>query len=318
MAANRPRLVILLLAIVAALAVTAFMTLGARGSWDFVLKFRGLKLAGLVLVAYAVAVSTVMFQTVTANRILTPSVMGFDALYVLIQTLLVAGIGSHAAAVLNPNLLFAAKVMLMVVFSGLLFRWLFLGEERSLHLLVLVGIIFGVFFRSVSTLIQRMLDPNEFMVLSDSLFASFNSVQPTLLGASAVLIGLASIVGYLMLNRLDVLTLGRPMSIGLGLPYKQTVAIILAIVALLVSVSTALVGPVTFFGLLVASLAHVMTGSAKHRHVLPVAVLLAVICLVGGQTVLERVFGFNTALSVIIEFLGGIAFILLIIRRGAR
>jgi iron complex transport system permease protein len=62
----------------------------------------------------------------------------------------------------------------------------------------------------------------------------------------------------------------------------------------------------------------VLVGSARHRHLVPAAVLLAVICLVGGQTILERLFAFDTALSVIIEFVGGIAFIAFIIRRGAR
>ena len=83
-------------------------------------------------------------------------------------------------------------------------------------------------------------------------------------------------------------------------------------------VATALVGPVTFFGLLVASLAYQITGSSKHCYVLPVAVLLAIVTLVGGQVVLERVFAFDTALSIVIEFVGGIAFIVLVLRRAAR
>ncbi len=87
---------------------------------------------------------------------------------------------------------------------------------------------------------------------------------------------------------------------------------------MLVSVSTALVGPITFFGLLVANLAYMIAGSAKHRIILPVAALLAVFCIVGGQTILERVFTFNSALSVIIEFLGGLVFIILLVRGHAR
>ena len=47
-------------------------------------------------------------------------------------------------------------------------------------------------------------------------------------------------------------------------------------------------------------------------------IIIAIICLVGGQVVLERIFAFNTALSIIIEFLGGIVFIGLILKRGAR
>ncbi|WP_244468815.1 iron chelate uptake ABC transporter family permease subunit [Devosia limi] len=294
------------------------MTLGARGSWSFVLPFRGRKLLSLIVVAYAVAMSTILFQTVTNNRILTPSIMGFDALYILIKTGLVFFLGIGALTTLDTQAQFVVEVLVMVAFSGLLFRWLFLGQERSLHLLVLVGIVFGILFRSVSQLMQRMLDPNAFNVLQDSFFASFSTTDSSLLVISLVIIGAVSVVMVRLMHTYDVLSLGRAQAINLGVNYQRTVVTILVLVSVLVAVSTALVGPITFFGLLVASLAHGLVGSSRHKYILPAAALLAIICLVGGQTVLERVFEFDTALSIIIEFLGGIVFIFLILRRAAR
>jgi iron complex transport system permease protein len=315
---SRPAFVLLLLGALALLSIVCFMTLGAKGSWSFVLPFRGRKLLALGLVAYSVAVSTILFQTVTNNRILTPSIMGFDALYVLIQTAIVFFLGVGALGTLNPQAQFAAEVLVMVAFSGLLFQWLFLGEERSLHLLVLVGIVFGILFRSLSQFMQRLLDPNAFNVLQDSFFASFATVDTSLLLAASVIVGLVSIVGVRLMHTYDVLSLGRSQAINLGVDYKRTVVIILTLVSVLVAVSTALVGPITFFGLLVASLAHSLLGTSRHKYVLPAAVLLGIICLVGGQTVLERLFAFDTALSIIIEFLGGVVFIFLVLRRAAR
>ncbi|NLB57566.1 MAG: iron chelate uptake ABC transporter family permease subunit [Gammaproteobacteria bacterium] len=315
---GRPALVIAALAVLALAAVACFMLLGARGNWAFVLPFRGAKLLGLVLVAYSIAVSTVLFQTVTNNRILTPSIMGFDALFILIQTVIVFFFTSRTLAVMDARLQFLAELAAMVGFSVLLFRWLFVGGGRSLHLLVLVGIVFGVLFRSLAELMQRMMDPNEFMVLQDSFFASFNSIDRTLLGISTVVVALASVALWRLHRSLDVLSLGRAAAIGLGEDYRATVMKLLVIMAVLVSVSTALVGPVTFFGLLVVSLAHALTGDGRHRHVLPASILVAIICLVGGQTLMERVFSFGTALSIIIEFLGGLVFILLVVRGAAR
>jgi iron complex transport system permease protein len=315
---SRPALALVVLAVLALVAVTCFMTLGAKGSWSFVLGFRGKKLAGLTLVAYAVSVSTVLFQTATNNRILTPSIMGFDALYVLIKTSIVFFLGIGALISIDAQLQFAFEVVVMVVFSSILFRWLFLGEERSLHLLVLVGIVFGILFRSFSNLMQRMLDPGSFNVLQDSFYASFATTDATLLGVSTLIVGVASLVGWRIMHTFDVLSLGRAHAINLGVDYKRTVMTILVLVSVLVSVSTALVGPITFFGLLVATLAHSLVGNSKHRFVLPAAFLLAIICLVGGQTILERVFEFDTALSIIVEFLGGITFIILVLRRTAR
>ncbi|WP_246666235.1 iron chelate uptake ABC transporter family permease subunit [Aquamicrobium sp. LC103] len=308
----------MVLAVLAAAAIVAFMTLGARGSWSFILPFRGAKLAALLLVAVSIAVSTVIFQTVTNNRILTPSIMGFDALYVLIQTVLVFFLGAVQVSAADPRLLFVAEAAIMTAFAGLLYRWLFTGAVRSLHLLMLVGIVFGIFFRSISSFLQRIIDPSEFLVLQDRLFASFNTVDSTLLGISALIVMLAVAVVWRLLPVLDVLALGRETAIALGVDHRRMVAVVLILVTVLVAVSTALVGPVTFFGLLVANLAYLAVPSARHRVVLPVAALLAIIFLVGGQVILERVLAFDTALSIVIEFVGGLVFIVLVVRGAAR
>lgn len=309
---------LLILAAIAAGVIVLFMTLNAKGRWDFILPFRGTKVLSMVLVAYAVAVSTVLFQTVSHNRILTPSIMGFDALYVLIQTGLIFTLGSAGLTALDPRLLFGIEVAAMVAFSGLLYRWLFSGSSRSLHLLLLVGIVFGVLFRSLSVFMQRIIDPNEFVVLQDRLFANFNSVDGNLLAVSTAAVVAVSIVAWRLTHAYDVLALGREAAINLGVDHNRVTTVVLILVAILVSVSTALVGPVTFFGLLVANLAYQIAGTHKHRFILPVASLLAIICIVGGQLVLEGVFAFDTALSIVIEFTGGIVFLALLIRGTAR
>lgn len=315
---RRARLALVLLALCAALAILAFMTLGARGNWGFVLPFRGRKLLGLILVAHSVAISTVLFQTVTANRILTPAIMGFDALFVLASTLLIAGFGSLVVAGIDPRLIFAGNVVIMVAASIGLYLWLFGGEEQSLHRLLLIGVVFGIFLRTLAQFMQRLLDPNEFMVLSDMLFASFSTISPALLGVSSLLVGAITLWLLPRLPRLDVMALGRPVGINLGLSWRRETLLTLTAIAVLVAVSTALVGPVLFFGLLAAALGHLAVGQSAHRYLLPAASLIGIILLVGGQTVLERVFAFDTALSIVVEFVGGLTFIALLIGKGRR
>lgn len=313
-----PVAVVMLTGIAALVVCLLFMTVGVKGDWDFVLAFRGTKLAALVLVAFAVSVSTVLFQTVTGNRILTPAVMGFDSLYVLLQTVLVFFLGGLGVATLDQRWLFVLEVGAMVLLSGLLFRSLFSGGTRSLHLLLLVGILCGGLFRSLAGFIQRIIDPNEFVVLQDRLFANFNTIDVQLLGFSTIAVLATAFVGLANLARFDVLSLGRETAIDLGLDHRRMVTLVMALVAILVSVSTALVGPVTFFGLLVANLAYLVTPSFRHRHVLPVTVFLSIVLLAGGQMILERLFAFSTALSIVIEFFGGLTFILLLMRGKAR
>ncbi|MCI9887583.1 iron chelate uptake ABC transporter family permease subunit [Micrococcales bacterium 31B] len=311
---GRPALVVLGLAgLVVALAV-AFMTVNVVGSWEFVIGRRRVTLATLLLVAVAVGVSTVVFHTITENRILTPSIMGFDALYVLIQTVLVFTLGISVFAQ-NPYAIFGLNAGLMVAFSVALFGWLLIGARRTLHALLLIGIILGGVFRSGSGLANRMLSPDAFIVLQDMFFASFNAVDPTLLGVSTALILLTC--GYLwtLRHQLDCAGLGRSAATSLGVNHRALVLKVLIAVSILVSVSTALVGPTTFFGLLVAHLAYSLTGTHRHAYTIPAAVLAGAVCLVGGQMIVQHVFNYNTALSIVIDFAGGLVFVLLLLRK---
>ncbi len=310
-----PKRSLLMALLVLLVCMGAFMTLGAQGSWSFLLPFRGVKLLALLEVAVAVSISTVLFATITNNRILTPSLMGFDSLYVLSQTVLTFVLGVQATSAISPQLLYAGQIVVMVFLCTGLFRWLFLG---SLHLVLLVGLVMGTLFRTLSTFLQRLLSPNDFVVLQDQLFASFNGVDRNLLGLSLLAIVLVSVRVWQQRFVIDVLALGREPAISLGLDYRREVTNLMMLIAVLVSVSTALVGPITFFGLLVANLAYRLAPSYRHQEVLPMACALGGICLVGGQTVLERVLGFDTALSIVVEFLGGAVFIAMLLKGNKR
>lgn len=314
--ARRPERTLFVLGCATVACALLFLLFNANGQWDFVLPFRGRKLATALLVGYAIAVSTVLFQTVSGNRVLTPAILGFDNLYVFIQTCLLYFLGSSTAASLDPRLLFGAEILIMVAFSAVLYWGLFGGGGRSLHLVLLTGVVLGVLFRSLASFLQRLIDPNEFIFLQDRFFASFNNPDQELLLVSFLLTLGVSVVGFRMLKTFDVLVLGREMSINLGVDHQRTAAFILVLVAILVSVSSALVGPVTFFGLLVSNLAHALVRTYRHALVLPAAALVAGVCLVAGQFVLEQVFAFNTNPRVIIEFVGGLVFISMLMRKA--
>ena len=50
----------------------------------------------MAITGVAIAYSTVIFQTITHNRILTPSIMGLDSLYLLVQTVVIFFLGSKS------------------------------------------------------------------------------------------------------------------------------------------------------------------------------------------------------------------------------
>ena len=145
------------------LIALAFMFVGLRGNLALALELRAVRLLALVQVGVAIAVSTVVFQTVTANWILTPSIMGLDALYLSCQTALVFEFGELVFASLDPRLKFFGEVGLMTTLLALLLPML--RRRFDIGLLLLTGIVLPVLFRSLSTLLARLIDPNEFAVV---------------------------------------------------------------------------------------------------------------------------------------------------------
>lgn len=308
------RSVIAALAIGALIACLGYMTLGAKAPWGFVLPFRGEKLAALVLVAVAVSTATVLFQTISFNRILTPEIMGFDALYLLLLTLGVLVFGGTGFTALNPLLVFAVTTSLLMIAGIFLFGTLLNQARADLLRMILTGIIFGLLFRSLASFIQRLIDPNEFSVVQVRSYARFNTIETDLLVIAAPLTVTAVAIAWGMRRRLDVISLGHDTAISLGEAPRRTQMLVLLLVGILVSASTAFVGPVMLLGLLVVSLAHALRPTPYHATLFPVAGLISIIMLVGGQTVLERVLGLTTPLSVVVSMLGGVVFLILVLK----
>lgn len=310
------RLVLLAVALVAAAAAYLLPNLGPK--WEFVLTLRATRLAGLVLVGVAIAVATVLFQTVARNRILTPQIMGLDALFLFLQTALVASLGPVGFAALPLETRFGIEVVLLIGAALLLFGTLLGRGAQDVPRMILTGVILGVLFRSLAGFLTRVMDPNAFVIVQAEAAASFSRVNAGLLPFAA-LTTLAVVAAALWLApRLDVLALGRPAAVSLGLQHDRLVLAVLALVAVLVAVATALVGPLSFLGLLVAALARPLAGSDRHVPVLLTAMLLSALMLVAGQTLFERVLGQQSTLPAVVEFAGGLVFLFLLLRGRIR
>ena len=306
---------LVLLTIVTAILIAVFLFTDVKGSWDYVLSKRTEKIFAMILTGAAIAFSTVVFQTITNNKILTPSIIGLDSLYMLIQTFLVFTLGSRSS-LMSQNINFFISIGLMIVFVGILYKMIFKREGSNLYFLLLIGIIFGTLFESISSFMQVLIDPNEFMRIQDKMFASFNSINSELLMISFVLMILITLYFLKFIKYLDVLSLGKDHAINLGVDYDRIVKRMLVVVAILISIATALVGPITFLGLLVVNVTYQLFNTYQHKFLLLGSILVGIISLVGGQLIVERVFTFSTTLSVIVNFIGGVYFIYLLLKQS--
>lgn len=302
----------------ALLAIVAYLLIGSKGNWGFVLPFRGNKLVVMLLVAVSVSTSTVLFQAITQNQLLTPSILGFDALYLLSLTTAVLVLGGPAYQAIPPQPQFLCNTALMLIAALALFGSVLGKLKADVMRMVLTGIIFGTLFRALTGLMQRMIDPNEYAVIQGGAFARFARVSPDLLTIASLTCLTALGLAWHLRHRLDIWQLGRARAIALGETPDRAIWPVLIIVSVLVSVSTALVGPIVFLGLLVTAIARRLTPSAAHATLLPSAALVSCIVLVGGQTVLERVLRLSTPIAVVIDLVGGVLFLILILREFRR
>lgn len=272
------------------------------------------KFIAMLLVGGSIAVSTVIFQTITNNRILTPSIIGLDAVYMFIKTAIIFFFGSTSVVALNSQLNFVITLISMILFSLLLFQILFKSKDQNVFFILLLGIVFGTFFSSLSSFIEMMIDPEEFLSIQSAMFASFSAINEKLLMISGVILLMMIMIAFKFKSYLDVLSLGRDHAINLGVHYANVTRWLMVMVALLVTISTALVGPITFLGLLVVNLAHEFMKELEHKYILPAAILISWVSLFLGQWIVEHVFEGTTEISIMINFIGGIYFIFLILK----
>jgi iron complex transport system permease protein len=307
---------ILILAVIVLVLIAAFLFIDLPSTWGYALPRRAKKIAAIALTGAAIAFATVVFQTITNNRILTPGIIGLDSLYMLIQTFIVFVFGSLNVAMANKGLNFFISVGMMIVFAAVLYKMIFRGEGRNIYFLLLIGLVFGTLFSSLSTFMEVLIDPNEFLTVQDKGFASFNNVHTDLLVLSVGILGAVSLYFSRFTKYLDVMSLGKSHAVNLGVPYNYVVKRLLIIVTVLISVSTALVGPITFLGLLVVNVTYEFMRTYRHKYLLAASMLVSIIALAGGQLLVERVFTFSTTISVIINFIGGVYFLYLLLREN--
>lgn len=283
-------------------------------NYQFFLKLRLPKVLAIILAAIAISASSLVFQTITNNRILTPSILGFDSLYLLVQVVIVVGFGTSSILVVDaiPNFLLATTIM--IGFSLLLFHFYFRRGNRNIFTLLLIGVVCGSLFTSLAGFLTMLVDPNEFAVIQRSMFASFNNINADLVYWSTIPLFGCFIYLFISSRKLDVLWLGQDNATSLGIDTQRLTKQMMVVITIMVAIATALVGPVLFFGLITVSLTREIFSRFQHRFLIIVSSLIAILLLVSGQWFVEKVLTFQTTISVIINLVGGSYFMMLLLR----
>ncbi|HBO7196076.1 iron chelate uptake ABC transporter family permease subunit [Pseudomonas aeruginosa] len=295
-------------------AALIFIFVQSGFDFEYVIPKRLNRLGAIVIGGVCVAVSSIVFQTIAGNRILTPAVMGYEAVYLLLQSLLTLVLGGHGLIAIGRNESFFLSIVFMLAYSWAVHRYFFKDGRRNVYFLLLLGLVLTMLFGTMIQFIQLKISPGDFGIVQGFIYASFNRAQPEQLAYAAVLLAAISIVLAKTLPSLDVLALGREQSLSLGLDYKRSVRLYLSIIAALVAVSTSLIGPTAFMGIFVANITYSMTRSTWHRLTLPTGCAVAVGIFIVAQLLVEHVFNYTTTVSILVNLVCGAYFLMLMVR----
>ena len=313
--ANRKKL--LILAVLVILCGIGYMVLEVNFSnprlFRYAMKLRTPKLLVMLITAVAIGGASIVFQSIINNTIVTPCLLGMNSLYTLIHTAVVFFAGSGSFLALNANLSFAVDLVLMGVIATVVYSYLFMKTRHNILYVLLIGTVLSSFFSSIQNTLTRVMDPNEYDNLLASLVASFSNINSEIIVISVLVLAAITFVLRRELALLDVLTLGKDQAINLGVDYDRCIRRLLLGVTLCIAVATAMVGPISFLGLIIANLSRQLLKTYRHGQLILGSALFGMVILVGGQLLVEHVYTYSIPISVFISVGGGIYFLYLLL-----
>lgn len=307
------------------LGVMVLLVLAACGAYllvdinpkyfQYAMRLRVPKLIVMLIAAFAIGGASLVFQSIINNTIVTPCLLGMNSLYTLIHTAVVFVAGSGSIFAVNANAAFAMDLFLMGISATVIYGYLFKKTNYNVLYVLLIGTVLTSLFSSIQSTLTRVMDPNEYDSLLSSLVASFSNVNAEIIVFSIVVLGL--IVFFLRkdLALLDVITLGKEQAINLGVDYDRCIRRLLLGVTLAIAVATAVVGPISFIGLIIANLSRQLLKTYRHSQLIAGSVLFGMIILVAGQMLVEHVYSYSIPISVFITVGGGVYFLYLLLAK---
>ena len=307
---------LILMAVLVLLAAAAYLTVEVNPKYfSYAMSLRVPKLIVMLIAAFAIGGASLVFQSIINNTIVTPCLLGMNSLYTLIHTAVVFAAGSGSILAVNANLAFAADLVIMGASATVIYGYLFKKTNYNVLYVLLIGTVLTSFFSSIQSTLTRVMDPNEYDSLLSTLVASFSNVNSEIILFSLVVLAVLIFVLRKDLALLDVLTLGKAQAINLGVDYDRSIRRLLLGVTLAIAVATAMVGPISFMGLIIANLSRQLLKTYRHSQLILGSVFFGMIILVAGQLIVEHVYSYAIPISVFITVGGGIYLLYLLLTR---
>ncbi|MDR2106413.1 MAG: iron ABC transporter permease [Coriobacteriales bacterium] len=268
------------------------------------------RLFAAVLAGIGLAVAGTVIQTVLANPLAGPGIIGVNA---------GAGLSSTIVAVVVPGF---TQLLPLAAFVGALLTMLLVygvarGAGASKTVLVLAGVavssLLTAGINALTTLFpQALLDSHAYAM------GGFAGVSLSVLPYAGTLIVLGSIVVLALAEELEILGLGEASARSLGLNVGAYRFLFLLLGAALAGAAVSFAGLIGFVGLIIPHVARLLVGSSRRKVVIASALIGASFLMI-CDTIARTVFSpFELPVGILIAFIGVPFFLWLLFKQKRR
>lgn len=234
----------------------------AKDTWaNIILDMRLPAVVTASLAGMSLAVAGLLMQTIFANPLAGPSIMGVSSGASLGVAILVLACGTGVGAVVSGAILGAmAVVAVLVALAGIL---------RSGVMLLIVGILLSYLSSSAITLLNYAASEQSVHTYVLWGMGNFSDTSWDEMAVPAVITALGMCAAVFMAKGLNAMLMGENYAINLGVRVRALRASALFTAGTLTAVTTAYCGPIAFIGLAVPHIARLALGSTNHHRLLP-------------------------------------------------
>lgn len=280
---------------------------GQEDGWEMFFITRVPRTAALMLTGAALAMSGLVMQLLTQNRLVEPTTTG---------TIEWAGLGLLFVYILIPGPSLVARMTGAIIFAfvGTMVFFLFLRTVRLRSSLIvpIIGMMLGAVISAVSTFLGLLFQMTQ--NIETWFVGSFAPVQ---VGRYEYLwfIVIITILIFIYANRLTLAGLGEDVATSLGVNYNRIVIFGTALVTIAVGIVAAVIGYLPFLGLIVPNIVSMFRGDDLRSNLPWVCVLgmgTITLCDIISRTIIMP---FEVPVSLILGTVGAAVFIIILLRQ---
>ncbi len=269
------------------------------------------RILGAVIIGAALGVSGAMLQSVFANPLVSPGIMGvlsgasFGAAFGIITF-------SSWVLVQLSTLVFGIAALLLALFIA------FIYKSTSSIMLILGGMISGAFFNAMLSIVKLAADPNN-DELASIVFWLMGSLalidNGSILVKAGIPLVILLIISLFFGKILNILAMSDDEAKSLGLNTGYYKIIVLLISSFLASLTVVMAGNIGWVGLIIPHIARMIIGP-DNRYLLILSALLGGIFLLICDSVVRNLFQYEVPLGIITSLIGLIVFVIVLKNNG--